>query len=256
MPRLDPSTTTVTKLVLAAAAKCGFPDCKQQLIVDDQLIADICHIQAASPGGERYNPSQTDQERRAYDNLIILCRNHHRVTDNTDIYTVEKLKGMKLAHEALMEAEPTLDLQELDRVVNNMTSGGFSYTFTNHLQPYKEYEYQSDVSSAENKLRNELSNVQRVAGHSSAADYAQQIFGQQLELAKRPFTARKANSEKMFQLELQKIDDYYNELKEAELSKIRGRGMGESGQVIVLNNKVKKYKDMAIRELNVLFGKD
>jgi hypothetical protein len=257
MPRLDPSITTITKLVLNSGAKCAFPGCNQRLIENDQLIGQICHIEAASTGGQRYNVGQTDTERRNYDNLILLCANHHKVTDNVEIYTVEKLKEMKKTHEEKIEDEPVLDLIELDHVIGNLANSpdDFRYIFSNNFQPYKEYEFIEDVSKAESKLRGQLQHIQRVAGRSSAAEHAAIIFGQELEKAKRPFVARKTNSDKMYELEKSKIEEFYRQLQEKELSKIRQRGMGFSGQVIVLEQKIIKYHDSAIQELNILYGK-
>jgi hypothetical protein len=258
MSRKDPSTTTITKLILASAAKCSFPGCNQQLIENDQLIGQICHIEAASPGGQRYNPSQTDDERRSYENLILLCANHHKVTDDENEYTVEKLKAMKRAHEEQVEDEPTIDLVELNHVIGNLVNSGgdeFRYVFSGSFQPYMEYEYINDTSKAEAKLRGELQHIQRVAGHSSATDYAQQIFGQQLAKAKQPFVARKQASDKMYALELSKIEDFYKQLHDKEMSKLRQRGMGFSGQVQVLEEKIAKYKDTATQELNIMYGK-
>ena len=259
MPRRDPSTTTITKLILASAAKCAFPGCNQQLIENDQLIGQICHIEAASSGGQRYNPNQSDEERRSYNNLILLCANHHKITDDESEYTVEKLKSMKKMHEDQVEDEPTIDLVKLDHVIGNlMNSSGdtFRYVFAGNFKPYMEYEYIDDISRAESKLRGELQHIQRVAGHSSAAEYARQIFDQQLAKVKQPFVARKQASDKMHALELSKIEDFYKQLHDKEIGKIRERGMGFSGQVQVLEEKINKYKDTALQELNIMYGKD
>ena len=42
----------------------------------------------------------TDAERADYNNLMLLCPNHHIETNNTAIYTVEVLRDMKRKHEA------------------------------------------------------------------------------------------------------------------------------------------------------------
>ena len=36
----------------------------------NQLIGEVCHIEAAEIGGERYNPNQSDEDRRDYSNFI------------------------------------------------------------------------------------------------------------------------------------------------------------------------------------------
>lgn len=58
------------------------------------------------PGGPRYNERQTDEERRAYENLLLLCHPHHVEIDNDDNneYPVEKLRDIKQVHEDAHEA--------------------------------------------------------------------------------------------------------------------------------------------------------
>lgn len=82
--------------------QCAFPDCSQTFFnVDDETnVSNICHIEAAEQGGQRYNLSSDDEYRRSFENLILLCPNHHKITDNTAIYTVDALKGLKRRHEA------------------------------------------------------------------------------------------------------------------------------------------------------------
>lgn len=51
--------------------------------------------------GPRYDNTQTDQERNGFDNLILLCPNHHSVIDNDEkAYTADRLLKMKLDHES------------------------------------------------------------------------------------------------------------------------------------------------------------
>ncbi|MEQ3693613.1 MAG: ABC-three component system protein [Thalassolituus sp.] len=91
---------TLKKLFALAGNQCSFPGCNNQLV--NRLNAkdsNICHIEAANPDGERYNSCMTDKERADYDNLILLCIQHHDMTNDVDIYTVEKLKSMKIQHE-------------------------------------------------------------------------------------------------------------------------------------------------------------
>ena len=56
------------------------------------------------PKGPRYNEGQTDEERRAYENLLLLCYPHHIETNDGDEYPVEKLRKFKRVHEAKHEA--------------------------------------------------------------------------------------------------------------------------------------------------------
>ena len=65
----------------------------------NQFIGQVCHIEAAEPRGERFNARQSDEQRRAYDNLILLCYPHHVETDDVKHYSVELLRAMKMDHE-------------------------------------------------------------------------------------------------------------------------------------------------------------
>lgn len=87
-------------LALKSKNQCSFPGCTENLITNDNVFTgQICHIEAAEPKGQRYNKLMTDEERRSPDNLILLCYRHHKITDNVEIYTSQKLKDMKRKHE-------------------------------------------------------------------------------------------------------------------------------------------------------------
>lgn len=63
--RLEPLTSTKRALYLLSRNECAFPHCKQ-LMVDrfGHFIGEICHIEAANKEGERFNPQQSNEERR------------------------------------------------------------------------------------------------------------------------------------------------------------------------------------------------
>jgi hypothetical protein len=97
----DYSSTTIKRLYTFSGNQCAFPDCSVTFVSpeNETNISNICHIEAAEQGGERYNSNSTDDNRRSYENLILLCPNHHKVTDNVGKYTVEILRKMKKDHE-------------------------------------------------------------------------------------------------------------------------------------------------------------
>ena len=69
---------TLKRLFGLSGNICAFPDCNALLVNEkNALDSNICHIEAANEGGERYNSSMTDEERADYSNLILLCRQHH-----------------------------------------------------------------------------------------------------------------------------------------------------------------------------------
>jgi hypothetical protein len=92
---------TIKKLFALSGNLCAFPGCNERLVNDkNALDSCICHIAAANPGGERYNPNMTNEERADYNNLIILCPQHHAETNNVEKYTVAVMKEMKKKHES------------------------------------------------------------------------------------------------------------------------------------------------------------
>jgi hypothetical protein len=93
--------STLKKLYALSGNQCAFPGCNKTLVnKNNAKDSNICHIEAAKKGGERYNPKMTDEERADYPNLILFCIQHHDETNNVEKYTVQKLKEMKSAHEA------------------------------------------------------------------------------------------------------------------------------------------------------------
>lgn len=91
---------TLKKLFGLSGNICAFPTCNNTLVnSNNALDSNICHIEAANPGGERFNEKMTNEQRADYENLILLCRQCHDKTNDTNIYTVEVLKEMKRNHE-------------------------------------------------------------------------------------------------------------------------------------------------------------
>lgn len=98
--RLEPTKETIRELFVKSGNECAFPACKRRIIDGEgRFIAQVCHIEAAEPGGERFNAAMTNEERRQFTNLMLLCYEHHVVTNNVDTYPVDKLVAMKKAHE-------------------------------------------------------------------------------------------------------------------------------------------------------------
>jgi hypothetical protein len=92
------------------------PSCRMDLFEDETetddptLVGENCHIVAESDDGPRANPTMPIGQRNSYANLILLCRNHHKVIDAQEGgYTVEKLHQMKAAHESWVKDKLGLD---------------------------------------------------------------------------------------------------------------------------------------------------
>lgn len=102
MARLAPKTETLRALFARSGNQCAFPGCNHHLINHkNQFVGQVCHIEGANEGGERFNVTSNDEERRSYDNLVLLCYEHHIETDDVEEFPVERLKLIKHEHEKM-----------------------------------------------------------------------------------------------------------------------------------------------------------
>ena len=87
----------IKKLYGLSAGQCNI--CKKSLFDADVHIGEMAHVIAKSlngPRGEKISKNVRD----SYQNLILLCANHHiEVDQNTSKYTVEFLHEIKEKHE-------------------------------------------------------------------------------------------------------------------------------------------------------------
>lgn len=117
--RLRPKAETIKLLLVRSGNQCAFPGCTHEIFNSkNELVAECCHIEAALPGGERYNSNQTNEARRSIDNLMFFCHKHHVETNNTKSFTVEKLRKIKANHEGnFTQNEMSLPLNQVDKVL-------------------------------------------------------------------------------------------------------------------------------------------
>ena len=147
------------KLLLKRSGnRCAFPECRELLSADATNLDDavnleeMAHIAGEKPGvkgknnaSARYNPNMTDEQRNSYENLICLCRKHHRLIDEQEnTYSVVLLLRMKTEHEewvqqSLAQAMTEVDFQELEEVtkhllINVSATPEIEYTLTPPLE--------------------------------------------------------------------------------------------------------------------------
>lgn len=99
----QPTLATVKRLFALSGNRCAFPNCDTPLVEEEsgKVTGRICHITAQSVGGPRYDAGQSETERHAFENLILLCPIHHDVIDaDVGIYSINRLRQMKTYHES------------------------------------------------------------------------------------------------------------------------------------------------------------
>lgn len=96
------TATTKRNLAGYAGYRCSCPECQIFTIGPNSssetpaLIGEAAHITAAAPGGARFNPSLTKDERKGFPNGIWLCCTCARKIDvDPDAYPVELLEEWK-----------------------------------------------------------------------------------------------------------------------------------------------------------------
>ncbi len=102
--RIDPTQATKQKLYGFSELRCYNPNCDNILIGKDgkTKLGKIAHIEAALQGGARYNLKMSNDSRRHFDNLILICDECHCIIDNPENekdYPVELLKEWKKEQE-------------------------------------------------------------------------------------------------------------------------------------------------------------
>ena len=94
----------------------------QELIVSatsedgEAVVGDECHIISGETNGPRHDPSYPIEKINSYENLMLLCRVHHKmIDDQSSTFTAEVLRQIKNNHEILV-AEKLSDKQKLKSV--------------------------------------------------------------------------------------------------------------------------------------------
>lgn len=121
---------TLKRLYGLSGNLCAAPDCERVLIARDgiSIISKICHIEAASEEGPRYNELMTDKERANFNNLILLCDECHTIIDNKENenkYPVTILKEWKKNHESKFLYEQLRNPSLLMQAINAIAEANF-----------------------------------------------------------------------------------------------------------------------------------
>lgn len=127
--RKHPTPSTVKRLFAVSRNICAFPKCQIPIVdpASGTVTGKICHIRAHSPDGPRFDQSQSVDERRDFENLILMCPMHHDVIDaDEESYTIDRLKTIKAEHESAAEIELSLSDKQAEAFVTNISNNTVS----------------------------------------------------------------------------------------------------------------------------------
>lgn len=104
-----------------AAARCAFPSCSQVCVQEatekdktSPRIGKIAHIVGHSDVGPRGDAAFSVEQRDQYENLILLCANHHDTVDAQPLtYTVSMLREWKRSHEDWVKTSLTQEMPQV-----------------------------------------------------------------------------------------------------------------------------------------------
>jgi hypothetical protein len=136
--------STVKRLHTLSGNQCAAPNCDRPLIARDgrTIVSKICHIEAFGKNGPRYNPYMTDDDRRHFDNLILLCDECHSIIDNKENennYSVSLLKEWKKNHEGKRINQLSLNPSLLKLAIDAIAKAEFNGNYDKDdrkLQPF------------------------------------------------------------------------------------------------------------------------
>lgn len=112
------------KLWVLSGGRCQFPSCNKPvwrdgLTLSEDNFAHVAHIVAASPDGPRGDIELSQEQQADFDNLMLLCMDHHRLIDgrNAEKYTEEQLREYKQAHEERIQRQTAIGPESATTVV-------------------------------------------------------------------------------------------------------------------------------------------
>ena len=133
--RLGLTREVLRELYLKSGNQCALPGCYNAMVDENgNFIGQICHIEAANEGGERFNPNMTNEQRRSFDNLMLMCYEHHVVTNDVVKYPVSELKKMKREHE-----------EKFSSIIQKMENSVIDYGIVNNYSKVVTCKRLSDV---------------------------------------------------------------------------------------------------------------
>ncbi len=91
----------------------------------EAVVGDECHIHSRSSEGPRHLPSLAATECDSLDNLVLLCRVHHKMLDDqVETYSADVIRSIKINHERWVEQQltepPTVPPLRLRRIKDEM----------------------------------------------------------------------------------------------------------------------------------------
>lgn len=155
--------------------RCAF--CQQKLVMDkterdvESIVGDECHIVAQSPNGPRGDISWTEDQLHDYENLILLCKTHHKLIDDQPLtFTKEILIQIKKRHEQWVNLSLERDASNLNTnrsIAVRLTTGQDVLTIISNTYLF---DFGNDDPENESELELISSFLQEIRDYADIAD--------------------------------------------------------------------------------------
>lgn len=216
--RLAPRVDTVRRLYLLSGNLCAFPNCNQ-LMYDENgnFVGKICHIEAAMPGGERFNPNMTNEERRKFENLVLMCEQHHIETNKVHEYPVVKMKEIKKNHENKFSSDVIVQkiingLKDYTKIYNNYSKVSNLENLYNTISYHFNSNYTRNIEQVEEDVEAFNEAIERYLNLSLAS---RRVFLIALSRSHHPITSYNNEDEETLYVDFREVANvmgqpYYN----------------------------------------------
>lgn len=203
----------IKRLFAFSGNRCSKPGCSRPVIAEDDVtvVGKICHIEAASEKGPRYNEDMSDDERRSYDNLILLCDEHHSIIDNKrneHRFTKETILDWKNKH---IESNETSEIVVSEGIVKNALNA-----------------LEKSIGNIESNTQKILEKVEKIQGHGTApylSDFNQ--IQKLVEDYKKEVTSGKQHDFKELYEKIRHYSTNIDEIKQDLSGKLSDGGFNE-----------------------------
>jgi hypothetical protein len=184
MPRDNFSQPIKTELSLRAAHFCSNPRCLRLTagprsgVLRGLATGHAAHICAASPGGPRYDPDQSEAERRSAANGLWLCRECGDMVDKDDGgFSVDELCAWKRDHETMIaEVRQQGWSRSIELLRSGQTSPGLARDIVALIEDRRTFwarfdaEFPDRVRMSLDGLRHDLTRLRRDCAPGSPLD--------------------------------------------------------------------------------------
>ncbi len=191
---MPPSERNTKIVIIESGNRCAFSFgkeiCNEVLAKENDggrvaFIGDIAHIKGENEGSARYDENMEKGERNNAENLMVLCKNHHKtIDDQEDIYTVEVLLEMKNNHrkwiiEKTNKALPDITFIELATVTQFLIRNTSPVDVIEGICPKDKIKKNGLSAEVENQITMGMSRVKLVQDYISQSLDSE--FGEKLK---------------------------------------------------------------------------